>query len=118
MSVNIYSPSACEAQFDGLSQQVAEERQSVVQLHLFVVESQAEGHWAGHIPAKTEAHDPPQGKTQTDAVVPEVVKGEKYTPRRATTWKQVGNASKKKKSLRIMSHANTELLIRKCMKAK
>lgn len=68
------SPSACEAQFDGLPQQVAEERQGMVQLHLFVIESQAKGHGAEHIPAETKAHDPPQGKTQTDAVVPEVVK--------------------------------------------
>lgn len=67
------SPSACEAQFDGLPQQEAEEGQSMVQLHLFVVESQTKGHGAKHIPAKTEAHDPPQGKTQADAVVSEVV---------------------------------------------
>lgn len=68
------SPSARKAQFDGLPQQVAEERQCMVQLHLFVIESQAKGHGAEHIPAKTETQDPPQGKTQADAVVPEVVK--------------------------------------------
>lgn len=38
------SPSAYQSQFDALPQQVAEERQSMVQLHLFVVESQAKGH--------------------------------------------------------------------------
>lgn len=70
----IDSPSACEAQFDALPQQVAEERQGMVQLHLFIIESQAKGHGAKHIPAKTEAQDPPQGKTQADAVVPGVVK--------------------------------------------
>lgn len=68
------SPSACEAQFDALPQQVAEERQGMVQLHLFIIESQAKGHGAKHIPAKTEAQDPPQGKAQADAVVPGVVK--------------------------------------------
>lgn len=68
------SPSACEAQFDRLPQQVAEERQGMVQLHLFVIESQAKGHRAKHIPAKAETQNPPQGKTQADAVVPEVVK--------------------------------------------
>lgn len=68
------SPSACEAQFDALPQQVAKERQGMVQLHLFIIESQAKGHGAKHIPAKTKAQDPPQGKTQADAVVPGVVK--------------------------------------------
>lgn len=67
------SPSACKAQFDRLPQQVAEERQGVVQLHLFVIESQAKGRGAQHIPAKTETQDPPQGKTQADTVVSEVV---------------------------------------------
>lgn len=68
------SPSACEAQFDALPQQVAEERQGMVQLHLFIIESQAKGQRAKHIPAKTKAQDPPQGKAQADAVVPGVVK--------------------------------------------
>lgn len=68
------SPSACEAQFDALPQQVAEERQGMVQLHLFIIESQAKCHGAKYIPAKTEAQDPPQGKAQADAVVPGVVK--------------------------------------------
>lgn len=65
------SPSPSKAQFDTLPQQVAEERQSMVQLHLFVTESQAKGHGAEHIPAKTETQNTPQGKTQAHAVVPE-----------------------------------------------
>lgn len=68
------SPSACQAQFDALPQQVAEERQCMVQLHLFIIESQAKGHRAERIPAKTKAQDAPKGKTQADAVVPDVVK--------------------------------------------
>lgn len=65
------SPSPSKAQFDTLPQQVAEERQSMVQLHLFVIESQAKGHGAEHIPAKTETQNSPQGETQAHAVVPE-----------------------------------------------
>lgn len=68
------SPSPHQAQFDTLPQQVAEERQSMVQLHLFVVESQAKGHGAHRIPAQAEAQDPPQRKAQTHAVVPATVK--------------------------------------------
>lgn len=48
------SPSPHQAQFDALPQQVAEERQSMVQLHLFVVESQAKCHGAQRIPAQAK----------------------------------------------------------------
>lgn len=72
MSINkAGSPSPHGAQSDTLPQQVAEEGQSVVQLHLFVVESQAKGHGAQRIPAKAESHDSPQSKAQAHPVVPE-----------------------------------------------
>lgn len=48
------SPAPHQAQFDALPQQVAEERQSMVQLHLFVVESQAKCHGSQCIPAQAE----------------------------------------------------------------
>lgn len=68
------SPSPHQAQFDTLPQQVAEERQCMVQLHLFVVESQAKGHGAHRIPAQAEAQKPPQCKAQAHSVVPATVK--------------------------------------------
>lgn len=46
----------------------------MVQLHLFVVESQAKGHGAQRIPAQTESQNSPQGKTQTHSIVPDAVK--------------------------------------------
>lgn len=46
----------------------------MVQLHLFVVESQRESHGAQHIPAQTQSQNPPQGKTQAHSVVPDTVK--------------------------------------------
>lgn len=67
------SPSPHQAQFDTLPQQVAEEGQSVVQLHLFVVESQAKSHGAQSIPAQTQSQNPPQGKAQTHSIVPDSV---------------------------------------------
>lgn len=69
-----HSPPPRQAQFDTLSQEVAEEGQSVVQLHLFVVESQWEGHGARNVPAQTQSQDPPQGQAQAHAVVPDTVK--------------------------------------------
>lgn len=67
------SPSPHQAQFDTLPQQVAEEGQSMVQLHLFVVESQTKGHGAQRIPAQTQSQNPPQGKAQTHSIVPDTV---------------------------------------------
>lgn len=46
----------------------------MVQLHLFVVESQAKGHGAHRIPAQAEAQNPPQCKAQAHSVVPATVK--------------------------------------------
>lgn len=68
------SPLPHQALFDALPQQVAEEGQSVVQLHLFVVESQTKGHGAQRIPAQPQSQNPPQGKAQTHSVVPDSVK--------------------------------------------
>ncbi|TNN52801.1 hypothetical protein EYF80_036975 [Liparis tanakae] len=59
-----------EAQPEALPQQVAEEGQSVVQLHLLVVESQTKGHGAQRIPAQAQSQDPPQGQAQAHPVVP------------------------------------------------
>ena len=75
-----HSPSPRRTQFDTLPQQVAEEGQSVVQLHLFVVESQAKGHGAQRIPAQTESQNAPQGKTQTHSIVPDTVKVKIVSP--------------------------------------
>lgn len=69
-----HSPSAQRAQFNAFPQQVAEERQRVVQLHLFVVQSQAECHGAQSVAAQAQSHNGPQGQTQAHAVVPDVVK--------------------------------------------
>ena len=55
----------------------------MVQLHLFVVESQAKGHGAQWIPAQTESQNSPQGKTQTHSIVPDTVK---VDTQRAGMW--------------------------------
>lgn len=64
-----------QPQFETLSQQVAKERQCVVQLHLFIAESQAEGHRAQCVPAQTQRQNSPQCQTQAYSIVPEWVKG-------------------------------------------
>lgn len=46
----------------------------MVQLHLFVVESQTKGHGAKRIPAQTQSKNPPQGKAQAHSIVPDTVK--------------------------------------------
>lgn len=69
-----YSPSPQQAQFNAFSQQVAEERQSVVQLHLFVVQSQAKCDRAQSVAAQAKTQNGPQGQTQAHTVIPDVVK--------------------------------------------
>lgn len=46
----------------------------MVQLHLFVVESQAKGHGAQCVPAQTQSHNSPQEKAQAHSIVPDAVK--------------------------------------------
>lgn len=69
-----HSPSPQQAQFNAFSQQVAEERQSVVQLHLFVVQSQAKCDGAQSIAAQAKTQNGPQGQTQAHSIIPDVVK--------------------------------------------
>lgn len=69
-----HSPSPQQAQLNALSQQVAEERQSVVQLHLFVVQSQAKCDGAQSVAAQAKTQNGPQGQTQAHAVIPDEVK--------------------------------------------
>lgn len=46
----------------------------MVQLHLFVVESQAKGHGAQCVPARTQSHNSPQEEAQAHSIVPDYVK--------------------------------------------
>lgn len=63
-----------QTSFEALSQQITEEGQRVVELHLFVVESQWEGYWAQRIPAQTQTQDPPQSQAQAHSIVSDNVK--------------------------------------------
>lgn len=46
----------------------------MVQLHLFVVQSQAKSDGAQSIPAQAKTQKSPQGQTQAHSIVPDVVK--------------------------------------------
>lgn len=46
----------------------------MVQLHLFVVQSQAKSDRAQSIPAQAKTQKSPQGQTQAHSIVPDVVK--------------------------------------------
>lgn len=46
----------------------------MVQLHLFVVQSQAKSNGAQSIPAQAKTQKSPQGQTQAHSIVPDVVK--------------------------------------------
>lgn len=46
----------------------------MVQLHLFVVQSQAKSDRAQSVPAQAKTQESPQGQTQAHSVVPDVVK--------------------------------------------
>lgn len=64
-----HSPPSSGALLDTLPQQVAEEGQGVVQLHLLVVEGQREGQGAQEVTSQPQAQHAPKGQTQAYAVI-------------------------------------------------
>ena len=55
--------------FESCTQEVAEEWQSMIQLHLFVVQCKAERYRAKKVVACRQSYHAPQGKPETDRVV-------------------------------------------------